>query len=334
MSDKKITRREALRIAGGAGLAGAAILGFQNCGNNANFEQASLKSDCGFKATPPVCESGGDYLDGQQVQTAPAGDIHNMQVRIYNPQYFDQTAVAFQNQCMMEVQVGSDPAAGQYHPIDYTNLKRVHAITDIFVIDRASCQTVLWRRFNNSDREPSTLMMLNEQLASSSSKLKVIACCSVHGFFGVNVDMATYPVTDYNTVVGTFNAALPFGGSTLKYPYVARSATGGQGDLGVLHAPLVTGINNMDVEAVLGGTGSPHGRLAENHYVNGGALFDQNGHPLTEISLIRYGDAGTAATGPVVKFSNLNLSARGVTSLRISVFDTYNGYLMGFLKRV
>ncbi|HEX4923277.1 MAG TPA: hypothetical protein VFV50_04295 [Bdellovibrionales bacterium] len=334
---KRITRRDALTGLAAIGGTSAIMLGYQNCGSPTAFEAQSRGTGgpCnpdggGFNSQPPVCESGGDILGGVQVRAPNPGDIHTLRVRLFDPEYFSHQTSALRRQTFITVDVGANPDAGGYHPTDYTNVRDIHAITDIFVIRRDTCDVIVWKRFSNGDQEPFGLMMIDPALVAARVELKVVAVCSRDGMFGINVPLGSYPVSNYAGVVGTFDPNRPFGSSTLKYPYIAASATGGQGNIGPLHAPALTRVSDDVVQVILGPPAASHGRFAENHYVNGAALFDQNGHLLSQPAIVRYSDSGTTAAGPLITFNNLRLAQRGVTQMRVVVFDTYNGYLMGF----
>ncbi|MBX9767215.1 MAG: hypothetical protein K2X47_08090, partial [Bdellovibrionales bacterium] len=94
------------------------------------------------------------------------------------------------------------------------------------------------------------------------------------------------------------------------------------------HAPLLNRVSDNEITLVLGGP-TPHDRYAEDHYIHGAVLYDQNGHLLSAPVFVRYKEA---SPGPLMTFKNLKLSERGVTHVRAVVFDTLNGYLQGFLK--
>lgn len=319
------------------GLTGAAgvMAGlFQNCGQPASFGASPnstnlASSGCTFSPTPPLCSQNANYLSGKPVQASLSGDEHHISAGLYAPSYFDFQTGAYKIQNLLAITVGPNPSAGIYHPTNYTDLTAIHSITDIFIINKDTCEFLLWKRFNNGDPNPFALMMLPADLVASRAQLKVVVSCSVHGFFGVDLDLGSSPM-DYNSLVGTYDPSLAFGGSTLSYPYVPRSATGGQGDLGTLHAPQIVKVSDSEITAILGGSVSPHGRFAENHYIGGGAIFDQNGHLLAPPIFIRYSDAGDATHGPTLDFTNLNLSQRGIHRLRVVLFDTFNGMLQSF----
>ncbi len=325
----------------GAGTAISAL--YQNCADRAFQSNTADLASSGV--TPlscpttdpnvikplPVCSREGNLLDGKPVQKALPGDEHELKVKYYKAKHYSHALAAETTQPILTIEVGANPAEGLYHPLDFHDFKNVHAITDLFVIDKMNCEIVLWKRFSTSDQESFAYMILPQDLVERNAELKIVASCSTHGLFGVDYSLMDGNLSDYSSVVGTFNQTLPFGGSTLKFPYLSVEATGGQGNIGPLHAVAIEKISNDEVHAILGGT-QPHGRYGENHYINGGVIFDQNGQMLTQISLIRYGEAGSSSTGPTLKFTKLKLAERGVTHLRIAIFDTYNGYLQGFLK--
>jgi hypothetical protein len=78
------------------------------------------------------------------------------------------------------------------------------------------------------------------------------------------------------------------------------------------------------------GIGTTHPRINENHYVAGAGIYDQNGHPIGPVATIMYGS--NYPTFSHATFRNLKLAERGTSIVRGVIFDTYNGYLMGFFK--
>lgn len=332
---KFITRRDALKGLSLAGAAGTIALGYQNCGGNpAVFKSGETSSGSevckeSLASRVPTCEASGNILNGKPVNAATPGDEHALLVRLCAPTHFDHAAGASKTQHLLLIDVGSDVTVGSFHPTDYRDFKVVHSITDIFVVDTNTCRIILWKQFSMGDQTPSAFMMLDDEHVQSGKKLKVIAACSTHGFFGLDVDLGTLGMTNYAEIVAPFNQALPFGGTAQHpFPYIALSATGGQGDLGVLHAPLLVRLNDNEMTVILGGS-TPHDRYGDDHYIHGAALFDQNGHMLSAPVYVRYREA---TPGPLMTFKNLKLSERGVTHVRAVIFDTLNGYLQGFLK--
>jgi hypothetical protein len=106
------------------------------------------------------------------------------------------------------------------------------------------------------------------------------------------------------------------------------SATGGQGDIGVAHAPHFHTVTNTQVQCTLGPVSGRHGRGGPDHYIASGLLFDQNGNLLALQAEQMYADA----LNHNMVFNNLDLAGRGSRILRAVLFDTYNGIMQGFLK--
>lgn len=124
-------------------------------------------------------------------------------------------------------------------------------ITDFYVFNQANNELLFWKKLGSSEVGSSAMMVLNA--SHLSLKLTVVARHASLGYLGQNFDLAV-PALNYAGAVGTYNAALLCGGSTILRPYTAPEATGGQGNLGLLHRVNIQKLNNSQVKIFLAET--------------------------------------------------------------------------------
>lgn len=203
------------------------------------------------------------------------------------------------------------------------------SITDIYVFSQADNSLLFWKKLSSGEATPSSMFVIPAPLRTLAPKITVVARSSIYGYWGRDFDLASAPA-NYTTAVNPVNFNLLCAGVPLARPYVAPAATGGQGDMGVLHRPNIVRVNDSTVRVFLGGqlNGSgKHPRFATNHYVMGGALFDQNGNLLSPSETVIYG----AANDQQVTFNVPGLLQSGVKTLRAVMFDSLQGRFMSFL---
>jgi hypothetical protein len=259
-------------------------------------------------------------LSVKMLGAAPAGVdlMHFPNAKFYAVNHYDHSAAAVRTQHLLTVDV-----ANMISSSDSSNLS---FISDIYVFRQDNSELLYWKRLADKSMTASAMILLDPALVTAGRKLTVIVVSEMHGHYGQTVDLAQAPL-DYKQAVATFVSGAAYGGATLQRPYVANGATGGQGDIGSLHSPHFHSVANTEVQVTLGPKTAKHGRYAENHYMAGALLFDQNGN-LLGTSEQTY---ASAANHNFV-FSGLNLSDRKVSNLRCVVLDTLNGILQGFVK--
>lgn len=254
----------------------------------------------------------------------------------------------FQNYTINDVAVAQAPAAGENAitanhyltssyaqgagAIEMRNLLTLDVgssqITDYYVFNQANNELLFWKKLGSGEVGSSAMMVLAAN--QLNLKVTVVSRHASLGYFGRNLDLAAAAPVNYTTAVGTYNAALLCGGSTLLRPYTAPAATGGQGDLGILHRVNIIRVSNSEVRIHLGGDAAGagrHGAFATNHYVMGGLLYDQSGNQLSDPGIVVYADANNQQ----LVFRGLDLAGDGVRVIRAVMFDTLQGRLMSFL---
>jgi hypothetical protein len=354
-----ITRRQLINSLGIASV-GAVALTFQNC-SNASFSTVEGGSVTGLggggggggtgptptpnpSPTPNVCNRPLSIFDAPArapqsvagigtvngVSVSPANNQHDLNATFYVAPFYDVAAAVQKNQYILTVDVGSNPGLGQYNQISSNNTSNINIITDIYVFRNDTGALVLWKQVSASDLVPSAYFLLDPALVAAGAKLTVVCNSIQNGYFGELVDLSQAPVA-YSTAVGTFNPTLPFGGSSLHRPYVAVNASGGQNISGAnlpLHSPDFVQVSNTEVRVTLGPSAAKHGAYADDHYIAGGMLFDQNGNLLARAAEL----TRASAANHLLIFSGLDLAGRSVKDLRVVAFDTFNGMLSGFKK--
>ncbi len=355
----KISRRQMINSLGIASV-GAVALTFQNC-SKAAFSQNDLDSlsqqgNPGLGPNPnptpgpnpgptpnicnrplsifdapakaPVSVAGIGTINGRSV--SPSNAQHDLNSNFYVAPHLDHSTGLQKNQFILTVDVGANPALGNYNKTSSNNTVNIDIITDIYVFRNDTGVLLLWKQVSASDLTPSAFFLLEPSLVSAGVKLTVVCNSIQNGLFGETIDLAQAPLA-YSTAVTPFNAAVSFGGSTIHRPYVAVDASGGQNLSGnnlLLHTPDFFLITNNEVRVTLGPSAAKHGAYADDHYVAGGMLFDQNGNLLCLASE----HTRASAINHILIFSGLDLAGRTVKDLRVVIFDTLNGMLSGFKK--
>ncbi len=357
MSDKKkekLSRRDLIQALGIGGL-GAALVAYQNCSPVAFDRNQITKNSGGDTATPtpfpdndddcirsgkvsdaPICEINGNRINGEVLRSqAQPGDLftvafeHRILTNLHTVSYFDQDLGAIAQKNIFTVEIGANPTAGQYHPIASSNLTQDNKLTDLYIFDSQTCELLRWHRFSSNSQNASVMMVADDAWITQSRSVKVVVRDALHGYWGEDFTFSSLNAIPYSNQVATFDANLPYGGSTLHRPYIGSNATGGQGDLGQAHAPHIRIINDNRIEVTQGNLNMRHGVVNNAHYINGAALYDQHGHFISNYAETNVSRAGTHN----FIFDGLSLSARGIREIRAVTFDTFNGYLMGF-KRI
>lgn len=346
----RINRRKLLQALSLGGI-GASLLAYQNCSNvgfgsamEASLGSQSVDPDDPTSPTNPnpscqrplniydlparVPAAGPALATFDGLPVAAASGEHALNAKFYSARHYDLSAGnAQKTQYLLTVDIGLNPAAGNYHPVASSNFANLNLLSDVYVYRKDNAQLLYWKRFGGHDQIPSAMILLDEALVTDGAKLLVVARCLQHGFFSQLVDLAASPL-NYATAVPAFQAGTPFGGTTAHRPYISLSATGGQNDIGVAHAPHFHMISNTQVQCTLGPVNARHGRGGPDHYIAAGLLFDQNGNILASEAEQMYAQA----LNHNLVFNNLDLAGRGVRALRAVLFDTYNGIMQGFLK--
>lgn len=255
---------------------------------------------------------------------------HQIQATLYKvTHYAHENASANNVTHVLTVDVGTIPDSGVFHPMDQSDMyagNRIDCIM-VFVETGAACdQLVYWRKFSTQDQSPSTMIVLDPALLGS--KLRLVAKCAQHGYWGTDLNLALTTPVEYSTAVNSIDGQLPYGGVSLRRPYCtgAGVATGGQGDIGPVHMPEITVVDNNTVMVTQGDDAAKHPVISATHYVAGAIIYDQNGNPLSTAESIVFGSTDFSQ----VIFTNLHLFERNVKSIRAVTFDTLNGLLMGF----
>jgi hypothetical protein len=344
-NESKLNRRTLIKSLGLSALGGG-ILSYQNCSkvgfSNTTSDSTNKKKekdDCTTDlsifecpAKPPTAQAGVLKLDGYDVKSV-TGSTDTMALALnpnakhYKAPYFDHVLNMQKDIHLLTIDVGLDPANGIYYSVAGNDYSDLIFLTDIFVFNQATGDLLHSRRIGSSERIGSTMIVLDEALVTAQTKLTVVSHCLSNGYYSQVVDLAQ-PSLDYSTAVATFVPGAAFGGSSLLRPYISVDATGGQGNISSLHSPHFFSVSNTEVKVTLGNHASKHGAFAENHYVAGGALFDQNGNLLSLMAEQTYAQAANHE----LIFNNLDLSGRGVTHMRAVVLDTLNGILQSFHK--
>jgi desulfoferrodoxin (superoxide reductase-like protein) len=334
----KMSRRQALRglTAVGAGT----LLG---CSQTHTIERQLGPSASTAAADTQAPKTGtGTCLSGNTInglplhtQSNPGGQPgaqfeHQIQTGFFRTTHFSHENQSASNVThLLAIDVGILPDDGVFHPMEQSDMGTGNRIDCIMVFAQtgAACdQLVYWRKFTAQDQSPSTMIVLDDSLLSSN--LRIVVKCAQHGFWGTDLNLALTQPLDYATQVPQLNGTLPFGGITTRRPYIqgAGLATGGQGDLGAIHMPEITIIDNNTVTVTQGANGARHPKFGENHYIAGAVIFDQNGSPLAMAQAVVFGSTDISK----VTFTDLSLVQRNVKTIRAVTFDTLQGMFMGF----
>lgn len=340
MNDLKLSRRGLVQGLGLAGV-GTALLSFQNCGTFDVMKGSSVDASSGPSPTPTpqVCNRPLSIFDTDSTLPAFPNNVtpvppvasglaldHHPNANVYSVPYFDHFTNTQSTAYLLTIDVGPNPAGGELHATASSNSNTTNIVTDVYVLNGSNNNELLFaKRFGGSEHTASAMFILPEALVASQAQLFVAVCCLTHGFFVQTVDLSVAPMS-YSAAVTAFDSTKAFGGCNFLRPYVSIDATGGQGNIGNIHAPSFVSVTNDQVVVTLGPSSSKHGRFGEGHYIAGGVLLDQNSNVLAPIAHQSYAQSANHQ----LVFSGFDLAARRVTSLRVIVMDTFNGYLQSF----
>lgn len=289
--------------------------------------------------TAPPCTVGFDYAaytvnDIPVLTQAAPGAMaavaaeHQIKTNYYKADSYTNGGTSLETRYLFCVDVGPMPTSNLYHPVDLGALNSKNTITDIYVFNRLNNQLLFWRKIGSGDLAASAMFVVSAAQHAQQLKVTVVVRCSNHGYWGLNYDLSSNP-PNYSTAVNPLDSSKVCGGVPLTRPYIAPSATGGQGDLTVLHRPNIIKVSDSQVRVFMGGPldgSAKHGAFAEYHYIMGAALFDQNGNLISLPQTIIY----TSANTHELIFNGFNLTAMNVKVLRAVMFDTLQGRLMSF----
>lgn len=300
--------------------------------------------DPGSSINPGVCFSGSciqkahDFpsinvtqtqLNGETIYTqmspGPYDSVksdYQLAVGAYGLTHYDQDTRTSSNRKYLLALEGA-------HPMNGASFMASNMVTDIFVFEVGKCGLLFWSRLGTADKKLSSLIILDQDLVDRGANLNIVLRSTQHGCWSQTFKIpAGDAIPAYSSAVVPWQSGIAFGGSSIERPYNPMDANGGQVGLNVaLHTPTIKVISNDEVQTCLGPIGAAHDKLAESHYVTGAAIFDQNGNMLDEVKSLNYSRATAEHS---LTFKNLNLSAKGVKTLRVIVFDTFNGMMMGF----
>ena len=273
----------------------------------------------------PVLSLNGTMLNGEIVYTQATGPAavaaeHKIDVKFWRTPLYGATATVLTRH-LLTIDVGANPAAGTFHPMSSSPFTEINTLTDIYVFNKATGGLLYWKQLSAGDEEPATMIVLNEADVTAQRTLTVVTRCSLHGYWSAEITL-TNPL-QYATAVPIANDGLIFSGTSLRRPYSPADAatSGGQG-LGDLHRTRFNILNNNQVSVRLGDTDTSHPH-EPGHYIMGAALYDQNGNLLAPMEIIRFSQNITT-----VGFDRLNLSGRGVKTLRCVMLDCLQGLVM------
>ena len=256
---------------------------------------------------------------GSTGSMAPVAPEHRIQAEFYSaPVYVGNGDIETRH--MLIVNVGNN--SNTPHPIDDGNFSELNTISDIYIFNNSSGELLYWKQFGGGDPSPSTMFILDETDVSAQRTLKIVARCSMHGYWSEQVTLSS-PLS-YSSLLPSPNSSEIMAGTSLDLPYspASRSTDGNQG-LGNLHRIRFNIQSGNDQLSMQIGSGHPH---QGSHYIMGGAIFDQSGNLLAPIGHILFSQNST-----MVGFDRLQLSNRGVKTIRGVIFDSLQGYIMTFI---
>lgn len=358
MSDnerKKIQRRDLLQKLMVVGAGTATLVGFQNCspvGFRAkkrevteqlsqepttapdvfDTEQFSCRvpgliPDYPFYHDPNKINDNPVYSQANPGNLASVASEHRISVGYHRENFLNPDSGQVEAQSFLTVDVGS--SSNSPHPVGNSNFNNNNTLADIYVFEKIAdnYQLIFWKRFGASDFRASSFFLLDQATVNRSSQLKIIARCTLHGYWSEDFSLGQAP-SSYSSAVPSHNSSSPFGGTDLFRPYIALGANGGQSGLNsTQHSPAINVVDNNTVEVYMGSSGARHPALDNSNYIAGAYLFDQNGHQLAPQQVLNINRANGSH---VFRFTGLNLSGRGVKILRSVCQDTFNGHFMGF----
>ena len=305
---------------------------YQNCSDsNLTVAQNASSGSVGGNALEQyTANAGTTSIDGQPVTEAVTGSDLDIFVDFTLATHYSHTdMLGTHEQYLLSVIAGRNrvtPYAQKWR----TN-KSADAVLAIIVYDKSSGSIIRCHRFNPGSTQVNVLMMVPDTMLGVTRTISVVVHHATRGFLKRDFTMSKNLAAPYSTLVAPFNAAQPFAGADPTRPYIAGLglASGGQGDLGIIHYPLIEILTEDTVRVTLGGVLNRHPRIGEDHYIAGAALYDQDGHIIALTTSVPYGDIVNFS---IVNFMRAAVHERGITQLRAVVHDTFNGYLMGFLN--
>ncbi len=302
----KTSRRELFK----SSLAGAAYLSY----SSVSHAQSS-----------PTCSVGFNYskFTINDVKVAPAVGEHQIETSYFKADSYVVGAASLETRYLLCV----DPVS--LHPAEAGPLASKKTLTDIYVFNQANNELLFWKKISSGEPFPGAMFVVSAAQHAQGLKLTLITRCSSTGHHGVDFNLTSAP-PNYSTAVNAYDGAKLCAGVPIARPYIAPSATGGQGDLGILHRPNIIVQSDKVVRAFLGGQADgtdKHPKFGQDHYIMGGALFDQNGNMLSTPQTILYSAAGNHE----VIFPVNGLMNSKVKVLRAVMFDSLQGRLMSFL---
>lgn len=323
MSDSKHSPSRRRLIQGS--LAGAAYLSYSSLAN-----AQSVPCTVGFNFANYTVN---DFPVLTQQNPATYGAValeHKINANYYKADSYVIGGSSLETRYLLCVDIGAMPASNLWHPVEIGALNNKNTITDIYVFNQANNELLFWHKAGSSDTPNGAMFIVTPAQHAAQLKLTIVARCSQHGYWGLDYNLPGTPV-NYSTAVNALDTTKVCGGVPLIRPYIAPSATGGQGDLGVLHRPNIIKVSDNQVKVFLGGDINGTGRhpvFAENHYIMGGALFDQDSNLIGMPQTILYSQANNQQ----LIFSGFSLAGMGVKTIRAVMFDSLQGRLMSFLN--
>ncbi|CAN5523802.1 hypothetical protein BH10BDE1_BH10BDE1_14840 [soil metagenome] len=333
----KKSRRELLiksGIAFGGSLGLAAL--YQNCADpgglvvNGQNSSASTGPAGGASPLGYVASPGITTIDGTPVKEAVTGSDLDIFVDFTLATHYSHSDLLGTHEQYLLSVIGGRNRVTPFVQKWRTN-KSAESVLAVMLYDKDSGNLIRAHHFNETSYQVSVLMMIPDSYLTLTRNVSVVVHHATRGFLKRDFTMSKNLATPYSTLVAPFNPASPFAGADPTRAYVSGLglASGGQGDLGLIHYPLIELLAEDTVRVTLGGTTARHPRVGEDHYIAGATLYDQDGHIIALTTSVPYGDVVNYS---VVTFPRIAIRDRGITQLRTVVHDTYNGYLMGFLN--
>lgn len=328
-SRRDLLVKSGIAVGGSIGLATL----YQNCGdpnmtlakNPSSSVGASSLASLGYTAGVGV-----SVIDGVPVQEAATGSDLDIFVDFTVATHYSHTDfLGTHEQFLLAVTAGRSRALPYQQR--WRSNRSSETVLAILLYDKDTGNLIRCRRLNESSSTVATMFMIPDSFLSLTRNVSVVVHHSSRGFLKRDFTMSKNLAASYSTLVAPYNPALPFAGADLQRPFVAGAgvASGGQGDLGLIHYPQIEILAEDTVRVTLGGSTSRHPRIGEDHYIAGGAIYDQDGHELATTATVPYNDIVNFST---VTFPRAAIRDRGVTQIRATIHDTANGYLMGFLN--
>ncbi len=324
MSDPKHSPSRRRLIQGS--LAGAAYLSYSSL---ASAQTTTQPCTVGFNYANYTVNDAPIATQGSPGTMAMSAPEHKINANYYKADSYVIGGNSLETRYLLCVDIGAMPGSNLYHPVEIGALNNKNTLTDIYVFNQANDELLFWRKTGSNDLAASAMFIVTAAQHAQQLKLTIVVRCSSHDYWGMNYNLTSAP-PNYSTAVNALDPNKVCGGVPITRPYIAPSATGGQNDLGVLHRPNIIKTSDSQVRLFMGGplAGSgKHPAFAENHYIMGGALFDQDGNLISLPQTIVYSNANTHE----LVFSGFSLAAMGVKTIRAVMYDTLQGRLMSFL---